>query len=201
MKALNSICRSHWLESEGWVTRGSVLIIDACVLINLIAGGEIEDQLRATGQESMICTVVKEESIYLRSDDPPLTNEEITLVPLIESGLLGVCGLESSDEEELYVDYASQMDDGEAMSVSLALSRGWNLATDDRKARRLFLEAAGDPSRLTSTPEIIYRWAQGKNISSERLKDVLSQITIKACYRPRSTDSACEWWMSIIRGE
>ncbi len=46
------------------------IILDACVLINLLASEEAEDILRATGKECRICVVVEKESFYLRPDDP-----------------------------------------------------------------------------------------------------------------------------------
>ena len=122
-------------------------ILDAYVLINLLASGEIEGVLRAAAEESLICSAVEGESIYLRTEDPKAPLEPIDLRPLIGAGLLTVCHIEGDEEAELHVDYASALDDGEAMSLAIALSRRFVLATDERKARRLFLEATGEPQR------------------------------------------------------
>ena len=174
-------------------------ILDACVLINLLASGEIEGILRTAAQSSLICSVVEDESIYLRTDDPKLPLELIDLRSLIDSGLLMVCHVEGDDEAELYVDYASALDDGEAMSLAIALSREFLLATDERKARRLFLEAVSDPARLTSTSELVRRWAEDMAVSSDRVKAALLNIEKRARYQPPTKDVNYQWWIDSCR--
>jgi predicted nucleic acid-binding protein len=181
------------------VTSSRAQILDACVLINLLASGEIEGILRASALDSLICTAVEGESIYLRTEDPKVTLEPIDLRPLIDSGLLTVCHIEGSNEAELYVDYASALDDGEAMSLAIALSRGFDLATDERKARRLFLESGAEPQRLISTSELIRRWAEAESVPTQGLKAVLLQVEKRARYQPSVSDSNYQWWVDAIR--
>jgi predicted nucleic acid-binding protein len=181
------------------VTSPRVQILDACVLINLLAGGEIKGVLAAATRESLICSAVERESIYLRTDDPHAPLELIRLDPLIDSGLLTVCHVEGDDESHLYVDYASKLDDGEAMSMAIALSRGFVLATDERKARRLFLGAAGDASRLTSTAELVRHWAESEHIPAPRLKESLLHIEARARYQPPASDANYQWWVNASR--
>jgi hypothetical protein len=176
------------------VTSPRPQILDACVLINLLASGETEGILRAAARDSLICTVVASESIYLRPDDPKTPLEPIDLNPLIDSGLLTVCHVEGDDEAELYVDYSGALDDGEAMSLAIALSRGFVLATDERKARRLFLEATGDQARLVSTSELIRQWADTERVAAERLKAALLEIEKRARYRPPVAGDNYDWW-------
>lgn len=147
----------------------------------------------------MICSVVEGESIYLRTEDPKMPMEPIDLGPLIASGLLTVCHIEGGQEAELYVDYASALDDGEAMSLSIALSRGLTLATDERKARRLFLDATSDQARLTSTSELLRQWAEAETVPSDRLKTALLSIERRARYQPPATDSHYHWWLDSCR--
>lgn len=181
------------------MTTSRVQILDACVIINLLAGGEIEGVLAAAARESVICSAVQKESIYLRTDDPHTPLELIRLDPLIDSGTLTICHIEGDEEARLYVDYASQLDDGEAMSVAIALSRGFVLATDERKARRLFLEAAGDARRLTSTTELVRRWAESERVSAPRLKEALLRIEGRARYQPPASDANYQWWVEASR--
>jgi predicted nucleic acid-binding protein len=176
------------------VTSPRPQILDACVLINLLASGEIEGILRAAARDSLICTAVAGESVYLRTDDPKAPLEPIDLHPLISSGLLAVCQVEGDDEAELYVDYSGALDDGEAMSLVIALLRGFVLATDERKARRLFMEATGDQARLVSTSELIRRWAETDGVEAEMLKAVLLKIEKRARYRPPLNDGNYDWW-------
>ena len=174
-------------------------ILDACVLINLLASGEIEDILRVAGRDSLVCSAVEKESIYLRTGDPHTPLELIELKPLIDSGLLTVCQIEGDQEAQLYVDYASALDDGEAMSLAIALSRDFVLATDERKARRLFLEAAGDQKRLTSTTALVRHWAEAERIPADRVKTALTRIEERARYQPPTTDANYKWWVGASR--
>src|ERR1700742_2856094 len=123
------------------MTKERVLLIDTCVLINLLASGEIENILRVAARRSFICSAVEKECIYLRGEDPASEPELIDLLPLVESEIFYLCHVESPDEEKLYVNYAVQLDDGEAMALAIALNRNWGLATDEKKARRLYKEA------------------------------------------------------------
>ena len=47
-----------------------ILLIDTCVLINLLASDEISQILQVAAKQSFICAIVKSESIYLRSTEP-----------------------------------------------------------------------------------------------------------------------------------
>lgn len=170
-------------------------ILDACVLINLLASGEVEGILRSASMDSYICSAVEGESIYLRTEDPKNPIEPIDLRPLIGSGLLAVCHIEGDQEAELYVDYASALDDGEAMSLAIALSRGFHLATDERKARRLFLEAGADAQRLPSTSELLRRWSEAELVPPAKLKASLLNIERRALYQPPTSDPNYQWWL------
>lgn len=174
----------------------STILLDACVLINLLASEELTTILSLSNNEFKICTVVKGESFYLRSDkadDQPFTLANFDL--LIESGLLTVCDLEDEKEEELYVDYSSQLGSGEAMSIAIAQSRGYFLATDDRKARRIFLEAVMNPAFLLSTADLIREWAEADLIPSAQLKNALLNIQRRANFTPRRIDPNFQWWI------
>lgn len=173
------------------------VILDACVLINLLASGEAESIIRVAAEECRICEVVEKETIYLSSDDPQEEAVEAVQVDsLIESGLLSVCALENQAEEALYVNYASQLDDGEAMSIAIAEARGYKIATDDRKARRIFLEATGAPDRLIWTSDLIRKWAEQEGISPEKLQSTLQSIRRRATFFPPKRDVNHGWWTS-----
>ncbi|MBX3277614.1 MAG: hypothetical protein KF868_06375 [Acidobacteria bacterium] len=181
------------------MTPPRILIIDACVLINLLASGEIKAILKVAAKQSLLCSVVEKESIFLRADDPQDGLESVDLKPLIEDGVLTICDLDTPEEEQLYVNYASVLDDGEAMSLAIALARGWRLATDERKARRLFLEAANNSHLLTTTSALVRDWSELKKIARKRLKTILFQIESRARYRPSTWDANHQWWIDACR--
>ncbi len=171
-------------------------MLDACVLINLVASDEIENIFSAAESEFRICEVVMKESYYLRSDDLQEESvEAIQLDSLVNSEMLGVCAVETEVEEALYVNYAGQVDDGEAMSIAIAEARGYAFATDDRKARRIFLEATGSTDRLISTSELVRKWAEREAIPAERLRSALLGISARATFIPRRIDPNFQWWV------
>lgn len=173
-----------------------VVLLDTCVLINLVASGHVEDVVGTADEEFAICSAVEDESVFLRSQDPQSPQEPVQVQSLVQSGLLRVCQLEAG-EEAMYVGYASQLDDGEAMSLAIAHSRGFILATDDRKARRLFQAAVNDPARLVSTSGILRAWSKRSGTSHAELKAALSQVSLRARFFPPSDDSHYQWWCEV----
>jgi predicted nucleic acid-binding protein len=173
-------------------------IIDACVLINLLATGELKSILDSVGRPSLICSIVQEESVYLKTGDPNNPKELINLAPFLNDGTLSVCEIGDENEELLYVDFASVLDDGEAMTLAIAINRGLYLVTDERKARRLFSEQFANPKRLISTSDLIHHWAQEKKISANKLQKTLQKIESRASYRPPTTDRNQKWWIKAL---
>jgi predicted nucleic acid-binding protein len=60
---------------------------------------------------------------------------------------------ESPEEDALFVQFAAKIDDGEAMTLALCVSRGYAFATDDRKARRIAASVAEPISLLATSIE------------------------------------------------
>jgi predicted nucleic acid-binding protein len=179
------------------VDAGISQVVDTCILINLLATGQAEEILRVSAKSSVICGAVRKEAVFLRSDDPNEPLEPVNLEPFIEGGVLTVCDIEGDTEELLYVDYAAFLDDGEAMSLALALSRGFHLATDDRKARRLFTEATNDAQRLVSTCHLIRTWGESLSVPRNELSHVLGRVLNRTRYQPSITDPDYKWWIDL----
>ena len=121
--------------------------------------------------------------------------EPVRLDPLLTSGVLTICGIEGTAQEELYVKYALELDDGEAMSLAIAQARNFALATDERKARRVIRESRLQV-RVISTPEVIRAWARGK--ARAELATVLRTIEARARFRPSSADPLEAWWCGLV---
>ena len=145
-----------------------------------------------------ICSVVKNESIYLRATNLNAPPEEVKLEAFLESNRLAVFELSSDEEKELYVDYATQLDDGEAMSLALVYSRGFGMASDDRKARRLFTEEIGDLKRLLSTSQILKEWSEKAGMNTAEVKQILTDVSRRGRFFPNSGDTYFEWWSRAI---
>jgi predicted nucleic acid-binding protein len=151
-----------------------------------------------SGYQFGICSVVKNESIYLRATDLNAPPEEVKLDAYLESNRLTVFELSRDEERELYVDYAAELDDAEAMSLALAHSRGFSMASDDRKARRLFTEEIGDLKRLLSTSRILKEWSEKAGLNPVELKQVLTEVSRRGRLFPNSGDTNFEWWSKAI---
>ena len=117
--------------------------------------------MRASGHVWYLPDAVRAEVQFVRQDNSAqpgaFLNVPVDLTPHIDSGLLSLCQPDTSEEATLFVRYATLFrSDGEAMCLALAESRGWLIATDDRKAIRVAQQAG---LTVLSCPELIKTWA------------------------------------------
>jgi predicted nucleic acid-binding protein len=170
-------------------------VLDTCVLINLLATGRMAEMLQVVAPSCLVCSAVSRESLYLRSADPEEKPEPVNLSTFFESGTLQSCDVEASAEEELYVAYALELDDGEAMSLAIAQSRDFALATDERKARRVISEDASGLV-LISTAEIVHAWSA--NADRSDVVAAARSIEVRARFRPAPADPLLDWWRGLV---
>lgn len=183
------------------VNQRDYLIIDACVLLNLFATGIVQEILTLIAQNSVICVLVKEESFYLRKEEDQNEIESIDIEDLISQEVIQICDFENTDEQNLFVNLAAELDDGEAMSIAIALSRNWHLATDDKKARRIFTENAQSNDLLVSTTDLIKEWSENENVDDLAIKSILLKVERKASFHPPKADINLQWWNNILTTE
>jgi predicted nucleic acid-binding protein len=165
------------------------VLIDTCTLINLHASGEPELLLKGLSNWCMVCDAVSRESIFLRAEQKDLTPQSIDLAPLFQAKILQACQADTPDEEALYVSLAAELDDGEALSLAISSVRGFGLATDDRKARRLAKEIGSVP--LFSTAEILQSI---NSFSNETVREMIRRIEFRARFMPHPTMPLSTWW-------
>ena len=172
-------------------------IIDACCLINLYASGKEGGICQACG-EFRVPAQVQDEALRIRrvdEDDPTrLVPRDIDLDDAIAAGYIQMCQLKGQDELDAFVRFAMQLDDGEASCLAIAESRGWTVATDDRKARRI---ASENGISLIGTPELIQRWVDATSPNEAAIVEVLRRVERFARFRPRRTDPLHEWWVGL----
>jgi hypothetical protein len=171
-------------------------LIDACCLIDVLASGHAETILRATGHAWHLPTAVKAEVQFVRQHDPAqpgaFVNVPVDLSPHVSSGLLGICQPDDSVERARYVHYASHFrSDGEAMCLALAESRGWPVATDDRKAIRVAQQAG---LTVISCPELVKTWADAIKPDRAVIVQLLTEIQTLAQFRPNPSMPESAWW-------
>jgi hypothetical protein len=146
-------------------TMSDAVVVDACCVINLAAADALDTWLGELGLRWMLPGAILAEALFLRRSREPAADDvgsstadptrEPILLDSLAPGLLTVVRPETEVELAAYVTFASELDDGEAMALAIAQSRGWQLATDDRKAIRLAGEA-GVP--VLTTPTVVKRW-------------------------------------------
>lgn len=173
----------------------SAKIIDACSLINLYASGRVVDVLQVFGGEFYVPKQVREEAMSIRrveeEDSNRLVPEPIDLDGIIHQGLLKECGIEGEDEAAAFLQFAIDLEDGEAACLAIAKVRGWSVATDDKKAIR-FATKAG--IAVITTPELIQRWVEAHQPTMDELRLALQNIELYARFRLGPSAPSYQWW-------
>ncbi len=172
-------------------------IVDACCFINLYATGDMRGFLTESAWAWHIPSAALAESLFIRvvSDKDDDKREPIEPQPFIDESLLTLVDVSCADETELYVRLAGDLDDGEAMAMAIAKLRGWTLATDDRKAKRLAVDL-GVP--VVSTPELVQQWAEAGRMPPDRVKTILLNIESRARFTPAQNARCHDWWIAAI---
>jgi len=174
-------------------------IVDSCCLINLYATDDLVSLLSASDNMFHVPNIVVEESWYVleaNQDDPgKQTKVEIDLSGAMNAGVLQRCDLQGDTETELFVSFAAQADDGEAVCLAIAKNRGWSIANDDRKAQRL---AAESGISVVTTPELVKHWADISSAADEAISAAVRRVRDCARFVPRAGSILHDWWMEKL---
>ena len=104
----------------------SPIILDACCILNFYASDHFLEILLAINAQFYVTLVVQEKELQKLQKQKNNDNQEMNVLEIaIAQELLKVVDFESEEEAELFVNYAFQIDDGEAASCAIAVSRGW----------------------------------------------------------------------------
>jgi predicted nucleic acid-binding protein len=96
------------------------------------------------------------------------------------------------NEQARFIHYATQFrSDGEAMCLALSESRGWLVATDDRKAIRVAVKVG---LRVISCPELVKAWVDSTRPDDATIVQVLTDIQTLAQFRPNPSMHESAWW-------
>lgn len=118
------------------------VVIDACVLINLLATGREVELTRALGWSWLMSEHTRGETLFLHTppDDEGRRQRLVADVGSLErAGLLDVRAL-NAEWLGAFVRCAEYLPDADASAVALAGALGLALATDDPKERRVASE-------------------------------------------------------------
>jgi hypothetical protein len=176
--------------------KGPLVFLDACCLINLLATDKLEEILRLLPFRFATSRLIAETEVVAVGRESGLSKSQEIKSSAILGELEDLELLDLSTEEELgeFVRFAIELDDGEASICALALAKGGGLATDDRKALRIFHREA--PQALTiQTPELLYEWARLSQATHADIKRVLMAVRRRASFYPRKDAFRSDWWL------
>lgn len=170
----------------------SPLLLDACVTINLVAAGPIEQIARDTACRFLITRQAAGEVGHLRDT----ADGEVVVIPVdlsrhVQAGAFEIIDM-TADEVPLYVELAGLVDDGEASTIAVAIKRCLPLATDDRKARRVC--AARDLPEPTGTAALIRQYCEATALEQADVSQLLGRIRNHASFQPPRSDPDLKWW-------
>ncbi len=170
-------------------------IIDCCSLINLYTGWGSLEELPGLGCQWYLCEAVLNEAEHTREYgnggqfiSVPLDTEQLTCSKLLE-----LVAPASDEERDDYLDFASEVDDGEAQALAIAKHRGYTLLTDDRKAVRL-AQREDIAVPIVSTARILQIWVSLNPENEEMLPGIIRRIEELARFSPRRGSTDYEWW-------
>lgn len=174
-----------------------LLLLDACCLINLVATDQIQKILWALPYDCATSRlVVTTEVISVsRSVATSTAMERETLAPSYLENLEALRILDFSSEEDLagFIQFAAEIDDGEASVCALAVAHGGAVATDDRKTLRL-LERKHPQVAVVQTPELLYEWAELEGLRDQEIGKVLRSVYQGGRFYPRRDAPRFDWW-------
>ncbi len=182
----------------------SARIIDACCLINLYASRKPVEIVRAFGGEFFVPDRVSNEALTIRKPDedkPAEDNaakylaEPIDLTEASDAGVIQGCRIEGQTENEHFVRYAMQLDDGEAACLAIAKRRGGRIVTDDKKAIRL---ATAEQIGVVTTGELVHHWAEVAKPKDDEVAEALRNIELFAHFRLGKSAKYYPWWTRMI---
>jgi hypothetical protein len=174
--------------------------IDACCLFDLLASGDAEAILRASGFSWQLPSAVQGEVQFVRQHDPAqlgkLMKIPANLSGLIGSGVLTVCNPQNQQELDRFTHYATLFrSDGESMCLALAEQRGWMVATDDRRAIRVAQQAG---LTVVSCPQLVKAWVDARSPDQATLIRVLQDIQLLAQFKPNLSMPEYQWWIDEV---
>lgn len=167
------------------------LVLDACAVLNVAGAGLSTVEIAgALNRSLLVVEQVVAEALWTEElVDGETVRTAVDLASPIFAGLARTSLTE--DELSLYVQLASQLDDGEAATIAVAHRRGLLVLTDDRKARRV---AAERGVGLLGTPQLLRRVVERSDRSPQEVAELLLRVEHRARYSPRRDDPEREWW-------
>lgn len=175
------------------------IALDSCCLLNLYASGHFAAIAAALPHRLVIADRVQAEALWVRrggTGDDADARDLVDTATLVAASTLSVVVLAPPELAD-FVRFAAEVDDGEAATAALALHRGYDVATDDGKARRL-LRTHVPHAHLYSTLDMLKHWADTSSVPAADLRAVLTAVRDRASFLPPKRDELRSWAESIL---
>jgi predicted nucleic acid-binding protein len=184
---------------------GDLVLLDACCLINLFATGRVEEILDSLPHRFAVARYVVEEEVLEIAGEEERVSLHPLLAELVGKGVLEKLDIESEEEEAELVRFAAELDDGEAHTCALAIVRRALVATDDKKAIRVFRSAWEGHGReeepVLRTSEPLFTWARARELEEPVIGRIVRAIARRASFFPPRNDPHFERWMALLEVE
>jgi len=170
-------------------------VLDACSLLNLCAAGNLLQPVAAAGARLHVVSIVAREALYLlKGGEGPDSQDR---VPIDIDDMVRASTLIRTDpstplENSLLVQFAKQVDDGEAAAYAVALARKWTLISDDAKALKLMAQLGH--SSLLTTPELLSHWFGVTKADPQSMRETIRRIEQCASYTAPRRHRLRTWW-------
>lgn len=167
-----------------------VVILDGCCVICLYASGFMQEIISCTGKKFVVASYVLEhEAKYIYSDLSGLEespNLIIDLQPHLDSNLIQVVSEETEQEDHDIINLSGkgrfEQGRGEAITGAIAKNRNWAVATDDRKATRVFREFMPQ-IQIISTLMLVKNWEDTTKPPIPSVQDAINNIQARGSYK------------------
>ena len=141
---------------------------DSCVLINLAHVSRLD----LLGQiENMTFHVPRE---VMAEINEPGQAEKVESA--IREGALRMLKMTDAGELRMLAEYAERFGKGESACLAVASYRGWVVATDETKGRRLIKELAGNGIKIINTPGILLQAIRQRVVSVEDADQIKGEL-------------------------
>lgn len=176
----------------------SHFILDACALVNLHCGWGGLGELRNFGTSWSIGDTALKEAMFVRDFAPNGDILKVTLdsAAVVAEGNLHVLSLNGEQEHAAFIEFAMELDDGEAHAMSLALHRERVLATDDRPAIRVASQLI--TVQTIGTPEILTAWVNANPEQRHRLPEIIRRVNVLGPFQLKKSSPHYGWWQALL---
>lgn len=174
-------------------------ILDCCSLINLYCGWGGIQKLSNFNRRFSIGEIALAEAKYAREyqADGTMIPVDVSAVELLAQYPLLVLQITDLTEQTNFVDFAKQIDDGEAEALAFAAARKLILVTDDRLAINVAVRSDLNV-KVIGTSDILIEWAGSDQDRIARLPGVVRRISALARFCPHRNDQNFSWWKQML---